>query len=73
MGEEKGDPKEPVPIIRLRPGQPNPLQILVFGGMNPLIGFISGGYTVTEKIELPANWDKLVAKYKNVVPTYARY
>jgi len=73
MGEDKGDPKEPVPIIRLRPGQSNPIQILVFGGLNPLIGFLSGGYTVTEKIELPANWNKLVAKYKNVVPTYARY
>jgi hypothetical protein len=27
----------------------------------------------TEKIELPANWDKLVARYKNVVPNYIRY
>ena len=32
-----------------------------------------GNDFVTRKIELPANWDKLVAKYKNVVPTYARY
>jgi hypothetical protein len=25
------------------------------------------------KIDLPKNWDKLVAKYKNVVPTYVGY
>ena len=73
MGEDKGDPHELIPIIRTPPGRPTPIQILVFGGMNPLIGFLSGGYTVTEKIELPSNWNKLVAKYKNVVPTYARY
>ena len=26
-----------------------------------------------EKMEFPKDWDKLVAKYKNMVPTYARY
>ena len=25
------------------------------------------------KVELPANWDKLVQKHKDIVPTYARY
>jgi hypothetical protein len=37
----------------------------------------SGGGThgtiVTKKIALPANWDKLAAKYKDLVPTYAAY
>lgn len=37
----------------------------------------SGGGThgtiVTKKIELPANWDKLVARYKDIVPKYAPY
>jgi hypothetical protein len=28
---------------------------------------------VTKKIELPRNWDKLVAKYKDVVPAYVPY
>jgi hypothetical protein len=28
---------------------------------------------VTKKIELPANWSNLVAKYGDIVPTYARY
>ena len=72
-GEDKGDPQESIPIINLPPGRPNPIQILVVGGMGSWVGLLSGGQTVIEKIELPANWDKLVAKYKNVVPTYARY
>jgi hypothetical protein len=72
-GQDKGDPSELIPVITLPPGRPNPIQILVIGGMGSWLGLLSGGQTVTEKIELPANWDKLVAKYKNVVPTYARY
>ena len=28
---------------------------------------------VTKRIELPANWDKLVEKYRDIVPTYVRY
>ena len=28
---------------------------------------------VTKKISLPKNWDKLVEKYKDVVPTYKAY
>ena len=32
-----------------------------------------GNDFVTKKIELPANWDKLVAKYRNVVPVYEKY
>jgi hypothetical protein len=28
---------------------------------------------VTKKIELPKNWDKLVAKYKDLEPNYERY
>jgi hypothetical protein len=31
-----------------------------------------GGPSVT-KIDLPANWDKLVKKYQNIVPTYVEY
>jgi len=36
----------------------------------------SGGFGnsfVTKKIELPRNWDKLVAKYKTLVPNYEYY
>jgi hypothetical protein len=28
---------------------------------------------VTKKIELPKNWDKLVAKYKDIKPNYEKY
>ena len=54
------------------------LMILVAGGpgawMAALrsVGGIQNSF-VTKKIELPRNWDKVVAKYKNVVPVYAEY
>ena len=73
-GEDKGDPQESVPLFTTRPGQPDPIQIYVVGGWGSWTGLLSGGQGITtEKIELPANWDKLVTKYKNVVPTYAKY
>jgi hypothetical protein len=27
----------------------------------------------TQKIELPKDWDKLVKKHRDLVPTYAKY
>jgi len=54
------------------------LMILVAGGpgawMATLrsVGGISNSF-VSRKIELPRNWDKVVAKYKNVVPVYVEY
>ena len=54
------------------------LMIVVAGGPGAWIGLLrsAGGWEnsfVTRKIDLPHNWDKLVAKYKNVVPTYVGY
>jgi len=54
------------------------LMILVAGGPGAWMGVLRsvGGFEnalVTKKIDLPKNWDKLVAKYKNVVPKYERY
>jgi len=37
-----------------------------------LVLVVSGRKEI-QKIDLPRNWDKLVAKYKNVVPTFAKY
>jgi len=71
--DEKKDPREAVPVFRSRPGQPPPIQIFVAGGWGSLTGLLSGQTSIMEKIELPADWDKLVAKYRNVVPTYVRY
>jgi hypothetical protein len=47
--------------------------IVVAGGPGAWIGLLrsAGGWEnsfVTRKIDLPRNWDKLVAKYKTVVP-----
>jgi hypothetical protein len=69
-----------VPIIK----NPESIAIIVAGGPGAFIGQLAGGTGVVggtvnswEKaiatIKLPANWDSLVAQYKNVVPTYLRY
>ncbi len=64
----------------LQPTKPSPddLMIVVAGGPGAWIGLLrsAGGWEnsfVTKKIELPRNWDKLVARYKSIVPTYAAY
>ncbi len=54
------------------------IHLIVGGGPGAFIAqLIGGGATPgkkqTQKIELPKDWSKLVAKYKNVVPTYAKY
>jgi hypothetical protein len=54
------------------------LMLLVAGGPGAWMGMLRsvGGIEndfVTQKIELPRNWDALVKKYKNVVPTYVSY
>jgi hypothetical protein len=41
-------------------------------GMLRSVGGIQNGF-ITRKIELPRNWDKLVAKYRNVVPNHKAY
>jgi len=54
------------------------LMILVAGGPGAWMGLVRsvGGFNngfITKKIELPRNWDKLVAKYKDIVPKYVSY
>ena len=56
------------------------LMILVAGGPGSFIGSVEkcgpgffNNALVTKKIELPKNWDKLVAKYSNLKPVYERY
>jgi hypothetical protein len=63
-----------VPIIR----DPRFIRIIVAGGPGAFIAHaIGGGATPgakqTQKIEFPKNWDKLVKKYKDMVPTHAKY
>ncbi len=63
-----------VPLIK----DPDSITILVAGGPGAFIGMLMPAILhvkgkMMQKIELPANWDKLVAKYKDIVPTYLRY
>ncbi|MFC2020733.1 hypothetical protein ACFLU1_02955 [Chloroflexota bacterium] len=69
------NPNESMSILR----DPRWIRVFVSGGLGDktamLMGSQGGGPTawVTKKIELPANWDKLVEKYKGLVPTHLRY
>ena len=73
------NPMESMSILRNAEG----IRIIVAGGPGNVMGFfqaqwLSGSTVgsnnwVTKKVELPANWNKLVAKYKNLVPSYVRY
>jgi len=61
-----------VPLVR----DPDTVRVLVAGGAGAWIGIHAPGFSprsVIKKVELPANWDKVLAKYKNIVPTYLRY
>jgi hypothetical protein len=68
-------PAESVSILR----NPEWLRVFITGGPGNILGMLMGGVTVgptgwvTKKIELPPNWDKLVAKYKDIVPAYVKY
>jgi hypothetical protein len=67
------------PAPPLMPPKPNPdnMTVLVAGGPGGV--YIASGVWiqwqeyVTKKLELPKAWDKVVAKYKNLVPVYAKY
>ncbi len=68
------NPMDSMRILR----DPDWIRVLVAGGPGNFLGLFVGAVHegmdwVTKKVELPANWDKLVEKYKNIVPTYARY
>lgn len=69
----KQNPQDMLPLFQVSSREPDPIQIYVVGGFGSWMGMISGGSIATEKIELPAGWDKLVAKYKDMVPRYIRY
>jgi hypothetical protein len=73
-GPIPGKETDMVPLIR----DYKIIRIIVGGGPGAFIAHIVGGGATPgrkeiQKIDLPKNWDKLVARYKNVVPTYAKY
>lgn len=60
-----------VPLIR----DPRFIRVIVAGGPGAFIAHVVGGGATpgkkqTQRIELPKNWDHLVAKYKSLVPVY---
>jgi len=75
-------PKNPEDTIRVIPN-PEGVWIFVAGGPGVGLGIMRGSprfdlggcriNLVTHKIELPKNWDRLVKKYQDVVPTYVNY
>jgi len=61
-------------IFHPSPRDPEPVQIVVYGGFGSWMGFLQGGPSpITKKADLPKNWVQLVNKYKNIVPNYVRY
>jgi hypothetical protein len=63
-----------VPLVR----DPRVIRVLVAGGPGSFIAHAIGGgptpgLAELRKIEFPKDWDRLVKKYKNVVPKHVRY
>jgi hypothetical protein len=68
------DTPQMVPLIK----DPRLIRIIVGGGPGAFVAHLIGGGATPgkkeiQKIELPKNWEKLVAKYKDIVPVYAKY
>ena len=65
------NPDYPVAIYR----SPDRIRVLVAGGAGALFTKLITGGTgwVTKKIRLPSHWEKLAAKYRDIVPNYMRY
>jgi hypothetical protein len=61
-------------VIAVAPN-PDSISIVVAGGPGAFIGLHTPnfGSRAIRKVNLPSGWDKLVAKYKDVDPIYARY
>ncbi|MBN1191682.1 MAG: hypothetical protein JXA46_18155 [Dehalococcoidales bacterium] len=55
---------------------PDLIRIIVAGGPGNQMGILTGAsihQRITRKIEFPANWEKLVRKYGDVIPAYMKY
>jgi hypothetical protein len=70
-------PMRDTDYVRVTPDSKS-ISIVVAGGPGAFIGLhtpwsFGTDRKTTRKVVLPSGWDKLVAKYKDVVPVYARY
>ena len=65
------NPDETVRILH----NPNFIKLVVAGGTHGAIGIFTGGHRapVIKKVILPANWERLVKKYQDIVPIYELY
>ena len=79
--DKKSMPMNPEDSIRVIPN-PEALWIFVAGGETSNMVIARGSprflresmvNLVSKKVELPARWDKLVEKYKDITPTYSMY
>jgi len=57
---------------------PSEISVIVAGGPGALIGlhmpnYFFGNCKTIEKVQLPADWDNLVKKYKAIMPKYTQY
>ncbi len=75
--QQQNSKDSPAPVRM--PPKPNTdhMMVLVAGGPGGIY-IASGAWIqwqeyVTKKLELPKAWDKIVAKYKNLAPVYAKY
>ncbi len=62
--------EDPVPLLR----SPDSLRIVVVGGPGVFMGLAYGASAwVTKQVSLPAHWESLVKKYRNLVPNHIKY
>jgi len=67
-----------LPEVQMPAVSDEDFEIVVAGGPGVWMGLFrsAGGFSnsfVTKKINLPRNWDQLVAKYGDIIPAYTRY
>lgn len=62
--------EDPTPLLR----SPDTFRMVVSGGAGAFMGMAYGSGTwVTKPVTLPAQWDRLVRKYRSMVPNHLRY
>jgi len=62
--------EDAAPLLR----GPDSLRVVVSGGAGAFMGMAYGSSTwVTKPVTLPAGWERLVRKYRGLVPTHLRY
>ena len=77
LGRPEAVPSNAMDPVAIVPS-PEHLKVLVTGGPGAFLGLVCGSGMVgasfvTKAIRLPANWAKLVAKYRTYLPNYERY